>query len=187
MRQANQTTDKPATGPLAEAAAQAAPRESVPAKNVPVHAPAREVHSEDLPKRHIPVIDTASTERDTEIIRLPEPNPKQDYLDELAFMEEPVTIVLARPAEKHAPQAHCFRVNGEACWIPVGRRVTIKRKFVEVIARAQPYSVETEVIQHEKHEENKIIRTASGRYPFSVLRDDNPRGFDWLSKLLMMA
>lgn len=152
----------------------------------PVMAPRAEKHSEDFAKRDIPIVDAAGT-RETEIITSPEPNPQADYLAELKFMEEPVTIVLGRSSEKFAPQMHCFRVNGVARWIRVGIPTTIPRKYVEVIARAQPYSVETEVIKHEAHEENKVIRTASGKYPFSVVRDDNPRGFDWLSKILMTA
>ena len=78
-------------------------------------------------------------------------------------------------------------VNGVAEWIPVGRPWILRRKFVEVLARAKPISVQT---QHEGIGEgedgmpnNRIIRNTSSMFPFSVLQDSQ-RGIEWLNRLM---
>lgn len=117
----------------------------------------------------------------------------QDYLDELAFYEEPVTIVINPSTHKNA--ASIFEnwsnglgaemlINGK--WLiikdlPVGKPITIKRKVVEQIIRARVMGVQT------IHEEppipsprNEIIRTASHVHSFSILKDESPRSQEWL-------
>jgi hypothetical protein len=34
---------------------------------------------------------------------------------------------------------------------------------------------------------NTITRSAHAKHPFSVLRDDNPRGFEWLTKIMQTS
>ena len=117
----------------------------------------------------------------------------QEYLDELAFYEEPVTIILNPSTHKNA--ASIFEnwcdgrgaemlINGQ--WLiikdlPVGKPITIKRKIVEQIIRARVMNVQT------AHEEppvasprNEILRTSSNVHSFSVLRDPSPRAQEWL-------
>ncbi len=116
------------------------------------------------------------------------------YLAELAFYEEPVTIVINPSNHKNAAsifenwsngtRAEMF-INGR--WVqvgdlPVGKRITIKRKIVEHIIRARVESVQTD------HEDatvasprNRIVRTPSQVHSFSIVEDKNPRGADWLS------
>ncbi len=118
----------------------------------------------------------------------------QAYLDELAFYEEPVMIVINSSTHKNA--ASIFEnwsngigaemlVNGK--WqiikdLPVGHPITIKRKVVEQIIRARVMGVQT------IHEEppissprNEIIRTSSHVHSFSILRDNSPRSQEWLT------
>lgn len=130
--------------------------------------------------------------RENEDIVLPEPNaPMNDtqaYLAELAFNEEVLTIRLERSAEKNPPSLKDFSVNGATEWVPFGQPYKIKRKFVEVIARSQPYDVQTEVVEeYGRDPMNRVIRTSRTKFPFSVIHDPNPRGFDWLTKLLQSA
>lgn len=147
----------------------------------------REVHTSDLPAGQ-----RASFELDGEVLTRPdeeiitEADPaitSNDYAAELAFMEEPVTIMLDRGREKYAPTVLDFYVNGRAEWVPVGREWTLKRKYVEVIARATPYDVQTE-IQDEQGEKprNMVHRYTSTKFPFSVIKD-SPKGFAWLAKI----
>lgn len=117
----------------------------------------------------------------------------QAYLDELAFYEEPVTIVINASTHKNA--ASIFEnwsnglgaemlVNGK--WLvirdlPVGKPITVKRKVVEQIIRARVMGVQT------IHEEppvpsprNELVRTSSHVHSFSILRDNSPRSQEWL-------
>jgi hypothetical protein len=149
---------------------------------------AREVHSPDLPiTQPAPILDTG--ERDREVIVTTEAVASNDYVAELAFMEEPVTILLHRGREKHAPTMYDFSIGGRAIWIRVDTPTTIARKYLEVIARSQPFEVETEVDKNEGKGENApvinaIRRHQSSRYPFTVVRDENPRGSAWLAKVM---
>lgn len=118
----------------------------------------------------------------------------QDYLEELAFYEEPVTIIINSSTHKNAASIFENWSNGRGAemlingqWLiirdlPVGKPITIKRKVVEQIIRARVMSVST------VHEEpptpsprNELARTSSHVHSFSILKDANPRSGDWLS------
>lgn len=153
-----------------------------------------EVHTGDMKTREVPPRDLSPgvLVQESEAIVLPEPNaPMNDtasYLAELAFNEEVLTIRLERSAERNPPPAKDFHVNGQTEWVPFGVPYRLKRKFVEVIARSQPYDVQTEVVEtHGQDPMNRVIRTSRTKFPFSVIHDPNPRGFDWLTKLLQSA
>jgi len=141
-------------------------------------------------------------EEGEEIVRgetiLPVDSPEgMNYAEDLAFMEEPVTIRIEPTAEKNAsPVVECW-VNGvgaevemEGRWVrlgflPVGTPVTTRRKYVEVLARAKTETFTNNVMEMPGQDPvNSIQRFNSSRAPFSVLRDANPRGYEWLSKLM---
>ena len=117
-----------------------------------------------------------------------------EYLEELAFNEDPVTIIINSSTHKNAASIFENWSNGRGAemlingkWLvikdlPVGKPITIKRKIVEQIIRARVMNVQT------IHEEppvqsprNEIIRSSSQVHSFSILRDDSPRSADWLS------
>ena len=117
----------------------------------------------------------------------------QDYLNELAFYEEPVTIIINPSTHKHAATIFENWSDGQGAemlirdkWVvirdlPVGKPITIKRKIVEQIIRARVMGVQT------VHEEppvpsprNEIQRTSSHVHSFSILRDNSPRSQEWL-------
>lgn len=153
----------------------------------PSHS-AREVHSPELPITQPPPI-TGKGDRDPEVIVATEAVFTGGYADELKFMEEPVDILLHRGREKHAPTMYDFSINGRAIWIRVDTVTTIPRKYLEVIARSQPFEVQTEVDMNEGKGENapvinNIRRHQSSRYPFTVVKDSNPRGPAWLTKVM---
>lgn len=108
----------------------------------------------------------------------------ESQADRLAFMEEPMTIRLEPSSERNAPRFASASVNGDVKWVPVGVPVRLRRKHVEVLARAQPFSVRTDTgTAMEPNPHNRAIKTPFRRYPFTVLRDDNPRGAAWLNKV----
>lgn len=163
------------------------------ARTAPVTTPGRELHSADLPITQPSNVnlnlDADPADRAGDIILSSDEMLNKDYLDELKFMEEPVTIVLHRGRERFSPNVHDFYVNGKPLWIPVDQPVQIQRKYLEVIARSQPFEVKTLVNKNEHQGEDAVVdnfaqRYQSAKYPFSVVKDDNPRGHVWLAKVM---
>lgn len=173
-------------------AAQAARGASTDAIHNPVSREhtGRENHSADQALRDLPAID-ALEERDDEIVIADPILAAKDYVEELKFNEDFLTIFLHRGREKFAPQLLDFYVNGLVCWIPVEQRVRVRRKFVEVMARSQPMDVRTESHMIESSQEaatiNRIHRSLSINYSFSVIHDPSPKGAEWLAKIMREA
>jgi hypothetical protein len=129
-----------------------------------------------------------------ELIRLDGIEVTPEYLAELAFYEDPVTIIINPSAHKNAANIFENWSNGRGAemfvnnqWIivrdlPVGEPITVKRKIVEQIIRARVDAVQT---HHEDatvpSPRNQIIKTSSHVHSFSVLRDPSPRGVEWLT------
>jgi hypothetical protein len=109
----------------------------------------------------------------------------------LAFMEEPVTIMVHESTDPNAEAMVFVAVNGEGPgpaktpWIPRGQPVTIKRKFVEALCRAKGESVKSiEVTNNTGERSIRYPKHSALRYPFSIVEDQNPRGSEWLRKTL---
>lgn len=118
-------------------------------------------------------------------------------LSELAFMEEPVTIMIEENSSSDHPETHVpVQVNGrgaevlmngkfvEMTWLPIGVQLTTKRKFVEVLARSKSTNIKT---VHDdatvERPQNTVRRITKAQYPMSILQDDNPRGREWLARI----
>ena len=161
----------------------------------------REIHTGDMP-----ITQKADVDLDEPIVHgeglvnvSGDLNGKDSYLAALAFMEEPVTIRVEENSRSDFPETHVpVSVNGRGAevfmngqwvamtWIPIGQPLVTKRKYVELLARAKSDNVRT------KHEDanvekpqNRVERRSSSNYPLSVLEDRNPRGAEWLSRILM--
>lgn len=156
------------------------------AKNKPVarQYAQREVTNAELPRRELDALEDPAADR-SEIL-IADASAAGDYAADLAFMEEKVTILLHRGREKNAPTAEMVGVNGVIKWIPVDTPVTIERKFVENLARAQPMNIDTQSGESPGDDLtfNKVHRHLSSLVSFSVLKDDNPRGRDWLTRVM---
>ena len=142
---------------------------------------ARELQSDDLPIRDLPEFDT--DERDV-IVATPEMLNKE-YADELAFMEDVLTIYLNRGREKHSPQFEQFGVNGRIIWVQVEQPTKVKRKYVEVMARSMPVDITTQSGESAGDELvfNKVLRHQTANFSFSILHDPSPKGAAWLAKV----
>jgi hypothetical protein len=71
-------------------------------------------------------------------------------------------------------------------WLPIGVPLTTKRKYVEVLARSKPDAITT--VHDDANVErprNTVRRRTSAQYPLSVIQDPNPRGHEWLSRIMM--
>jgi len=129
----------------------------------------QELHSETLPKveQKPPIVDTSAYDGD---IVIGEKIGNADYLDELAFMEEPVTIRLEPSSDKNAAGAFPIWVNGkpaevfqanrwdEIGYLPVGRVLIVKRKVLEVIIRAKVDTVHTQIQEMDSERPNNIVQ-----------------------------
>lgn len=166
------------------------------AKNNPVHTGKREFNSSDVKPNQRASVDLDLPRESESIIALDGAMPDTDYMAELAFMEEPVTVRFQKGSEKFAPNVIDCWVQGRGAeqfvngkwmicgWLPVNHPVTTRRKYLGVLAGAKHDSIETEVIKHETHEDNRANIYSSGKYPFSVIKDSNPRGHEWLTRIL---
>lgn len=157
------------------------------AKNNPVarQFAQSELASTELPKRTLDTL-TDDPDSDRGEILIADASAAGDYAADLAFMEERVTILLHRGREKNAPTAEMVGVNGVIKWIPVDTPVTIERKFVENLARAQPMNVNTRSGESDGDDLtfNRVERSLSSLVSFSVLEDKNPRGREWLTRVM---
>lgn len=105
---------------------------------------------------------------------------------EEAFMNEFVTVQFHAPSDPNQPTFVPIRAGDLMVSVPRdGRPYVIKRKYVEVVARAKMtrYSQVRRVLANGEEIVENVPHTAL-TYPFSVLEDKNPRGRAWLEKVL---
>jgi len=135
--------------------------------------------------------------RDSNIVLAEGPLPK-NQLDELAFNEQPIKILIHKGGEKSQGRATDYiainSIPGEILfkngWVPMGyfpRGISFytKRKYVTVLARAKKDSIETNVIQRDNEDpENFVERSTTSALSFSVLEDKDPRGAEWIELLV---
>lgn len=125
----------------------------------------------------------------------------QEYADALAFMEEPVEVYFHDPQLEFAARwVDCFS-NGKGIecrkidnqdfgrWVemkqvPTGRNVTIKRKYLEILARCKEMKVRTKVTEVPGQDPiNEVLRSQHLKHPFNVVTD-TPKGHEWLRRVL---
>lgn len=109
----------------------------------------------------------------------------KDHADMLKFMEEPVQVRVHATAEANPEPIIGIWNNGRSQFFIRNQIQTVKRKFVEGLARARTTRY-TQEIYRDANGDTAIrnIPSTALRYPFSVIRDDNPNGGAWLSKVL---
>jgi hypothetical protein len=110
---------------------------------------------------------------------------QKDYLAQLAFMEEKVTVVVHESSNINDEPMPMVSVNGRNQFFVRGQDVEVRRKYVEVLARSKPEAISTEVSErNSENPRNRILRKRSHKYPFNVVHDANPKGAAWLKALL---
>lgn len=167
----------------------------------PVRRARKDVNSEDFPIQQQPDV---SLEFDKPLERsviidgktAAEDALQADYLAQLAFNEEPITIVVNTLQEKNPPSVVDCWVNGRGAevwlnggWvvmncIPVDIEVTTKRKYVEVLLGSKVTRVTTE---HEdatvEKPRNFARKVTSANVNINILEDKNPKGLEWLRRM----
>lgn len=133
-------------------------------RNMRSSGPARK----SLESRHIEVVDKPVS---------------KEKLENLAFMEEEITVLIHETTDKNDDPLPHVQNDGRGHYFIRGQEQRVKRKYVEVLARAKRTTYTQELVEHpEKHYKN-IPHTAL-RFPFTVTEDSNPRGRAWLKALL---
>ncbi len=158
-------------------------------QNQPASRARREQHIGDMAAGQRPPIampNSGILVREQEEIEALDTPMSTDHFEILKFNEDTLTIRLERSSEKNAPQVVSVAVQGVEAWIPVGKPWKVKRKFVEVLARAKKDSIETESKEVDGDEltRNLVHRFSSNQHPFSVLHDPSPLGPEWLTRLI---
>lgn len=156
----------------------------------------QELHSDKLVIEQKPPVADDPSLYDGDIVIGERVGGNADYLTELAFMEEPVTIRLEPSADKNAAGAYPIWVNGkmaevfqngrwdEIGYLPVGRVLIIKRKVLEVIIRAKTDAISTKILDENAERPNNVVqRFTSPVHSFSIIEDPNPRGPAWVAEL----
>lgn len=121
-------------------------------------------------------------EREIEVLDKPV---SKEKMDELAFMEEMVTIKVHDTNDPTAIPVPPVWVNGKAQYFVRGMEQTVRRKYVERLARAKI----TTFSQREEFDEqgNRVfvqVPHSAQLFPFELVEDANPRGRDWLRSVL---
>lgn len=109
-------------------------------------------------------------------------------LDALAFNEELITIRIADATNENDNPIPAVWNGGVSQYFERGKEQTVKRKFVEVLARMKRTVYRQDKVKDANGDSTyrQIPQTALV-YPFSVIEDPNPRGSAWLRALLNEA
>lgn len=107
-------------------------------------------------------------------------------LDIEKFMEEMVTVEVHDVADENADPAFPIWVNGIPEFFRRGEQKTVKRKFVEGLARAKKTGYRNVLkVDPMTGEQEYVWPSKTGlRYPFSVVSDNNKEGSAWLKAVL---
>lgn len=103
----------------------------------------------------------------------------------LKFMEDMVTIQIHETAEENAAPYFEIAVNGLPKIFHRGKQYTVKRYFVEGLARAKPVHYKNEEFTQSDGIRSVRWPSRTGlRYSFAVVHDPHPRGHEWLRSVL---
>lgn len=111
-----------------------------------------------------------------------------DQLAAHAFFEEVVEVEITPTDNPRAEQVINLCCNGINQFMIRGVKTPIKRKFLEILARAKTETIATpEFIDGNGDRSTRVVKSQGLRYPFRVLRDDNPNGRAWLENVLIQG
>lgn len=115
----------------------------------------------------------------------------QAKLDELVFMEEPVTILVHDDPDENADPMPMVGNGGDrnVIYLKRGEEIIVKRKYVEVLARAKITKYSQKKIKDDNGNDKYVhIPRTTLRIPFSVTNDPaGQKGRDWLKGILAEA
>lgn len=118
-----------------------------------------------------------------------QPNTKgfDAYAAELAFMEEPVKILLHESTDENAEPIVDLYCNGTPQRLIRGMEQVVKRKYVQILCNARQTSIKTQTGVQGDNVVSRVNKHTAVRYPFSVIEDRNPKGAPWLRAQLQAS
>lgn len=108
-------------------------------------------------------------------------------MQEEAFMNEHVTVVLADTTDENAPPHIILSCNGTTQPLMRGVPTRIRRKFVEVLARCKESKYSQRQANPMEPDRIEMVQRTALAYPFEVQEDSNPKGRAWLKAVLAEA
>lgn len=163
-------------------AASAARRNVAPASIRPAIESERHVQQER--PRTLSSTGPAEDALDAPQVEIAQPDVSREKLDELAFMEEPVRVLVhdsTNPTDEQVPRVWN---DGRPEFFVRNVEKVVKRKFVEVLARMK----KTTYTQRKEKDDNGVeyyvnVPHSALQFPFAVI-DDTQRGRAWLARIL---
>lgn len=172
----------------------------MPKSNAPGSMPAERINDIPIDQRSDIAGDT--NERESVIVRADKDAlARKEWLEDMAFMEEPVKIRIEPSSEKNAPAWFPSSVNGQwaevmmpdGSWrtqmegyLPVGRVITTKRKYLENILRAKVDIINVEGTDGHSVDmgvANRIRTQTTAVHGVSILHDPSPaKGQAWVEE-----
>ena len=101
-----------------------------------------------------------------------------------AFMNEPVTVVVMSSGDDNELSLVQVGVNGVNQFFKRDTPQTVKRKYVERLARCKKTDFNQTLDDRMGEAMDVLQRRHSLRFPFSVIQDSNPKGSAWLRQIL---
>lgn len=110
-----------------------------------------------------------------------------EWAENMKFMAEPVTIFFHESSDKEAPRFEEININGRLEVFERGKEKTVPRYFVDHLARMKVTTITS--VERTNDEGLKYMQQVPYtklKFPFNVVRDDNPLGPAWLKATLAM-
>lgn len=108
-----------------------------------------------------------------------------DRFAEEAFMNEKVTVMLADSTDPNDTELVQVGVNGRNQFFRRGFPQTVRRCYVERLARMKRTSYAQDLDERKGEAHYNTMRPHHAlKYPFTVVEDANPKGAPWLRNLL---
>lgn len=140
------------------------------------------------PSRRVEADDTPGPKLDVKPEKLIDEVPAgadyKELMASVAFMTEPVVILLHALGQNEAEPAVPVGVNGDRAYLTPGVPTRVKRYHVAQLLKARPDYVSHrggEVADREENH-NKFFKQSTSRYNFDVI-EDTPQGAAWLREL----
>lgn len=137
-----------------------------------------------------------------ESIAIVDKMPEAEYADLLKFAEDPVTGVISPSSDRNAPKYVYCGVNGTGAevwdertkrwlrfpYVPVGRVLTMKRKYWEVLGRSRTETFRTREVTPTPHanQDGFVLEAETVAVaPFNVRHDPaGAKGHEWYQRVI---
>jgi|TARA_R110000868_G_scaffold262341_1_gene520630 hypothetical protein len=100
------------------------------------------------------------------------------------FMNEPVTIMVHSTTDENQPPQVIVNCNGMNQPIMRGYPTTVKRKYVEILARMKETKYSQVTRNPAAPDQIDMVARHGLSYPFDLVEDKNPRGRAWLNNVM---